>query len=91
MTPSVLLCLLLILLSTLSAEAKQKGASRFEKRCNECKHNHCGSRRNDDNCIYQCVSQFCAEEVFGKNYLIEYGEVNYEKKQELEKCYTKRR
>lgn len=70
-------------------DGKNKSISRFERVYNECKNSECSLRQQDEDCIYKCISNSCYNKVFlPSNYLLEYGEVSYEKKTEFESCFN---
>ena len=66
---------------------KNKGVSKFERFYNECKATECSSRINDENCVFECISKHCYNQIF-ENYLLELGEVNTELKSKFEACFN---
>jgi hypothetical protein len=68
---------------------KNKGQSKFDKHWKDCTgSDECKNRPNDDACVYSCISDICYKEVFGTEYFIEYGEVNFDLKSKFESCYN---
>lgn len=66
---------------------KNKATSKFDRSYIECKNSRCQNRPNDESCILICVSENCYKEIYG-NYLLEYGEINYELKNQFEQCFN---
>lgn len=66
---------------------KNKGLSNFDRKYNDCKSNECVKRQSDENCIFNCVSNICYQEVI-ENYIYEFGEINYDLKSRFERCFN---
>ena len=71
--------------AVINANKSKTQTTRFDRGYSKCKSNECSHRSNDDACIIKCISEFCYQQIYG-NYLLEYGEVNYELKNKFEIC-----
>lgn len=67
-----------------------KVTGKFDKKFQECAQTaKCMNRPNDDNCIYQCASMECYEEIItSKGVFLEYGEVDNTLRKSFEHCWT---
>jgi len=73
-------CLNLIIFSLLAAnlfETKNKSNTKYDRLYNECKNTGCKNRQQDEDCIFRCISTSCYHKIFSE-YILEYGEANYE-------------
>ena len=69
-------------------ENKNKtSGSKYDRAYSKCKSGDCSTRPNDEACIMKCISEECYEQIYGE-YLLEYGEVNYELKNKFENCFN---
>jgi hypothetical protein len=66
---------------------KSKSMSKYDRYYNECKIKDCNYRAGDEDCIFQCISKYCYNQVIG-NYLFELGEVNTDIKNRFEACFN---
>jgi hypothetical protein len=80
--------IILISLVSLSLQNNKNKGSRFDRFYKDCSSSKCAGRSNDDTCVYRCMSEKCFTEIYG-NYLLEYGEVNFELKNSFEQCFNK--
>ena len=80
------LALTLYILKLIRAN-KNKSPSRFERAYSECKNQDCLAKQFDENCIYKCISETCYDQVY-YHYLIEFGEINFDKKNQFERCFN---
>jgi hypothetical protein len=62
--------------------------SKLEKAYKECLEINCLNRIYDESCIYKCISLKCFKLIYEKsNYILEFGEIDLNKKSYFEKCY----
>jgi hypothetical protein len=61
--------------------------SKFERLYRDCNNNQCMYKPNDETCVFICMNRECFNKVYG-NYMLEYGEINYEMKKEFENCFN---
>lgn len=81
--------LIVILITISKAASKSKSPqSRFEIKYKECRKGLCSKREIDESCVLKCISMKCYNIIY-ENYILEFGEANYEKKSEFENCFNK--
>jgi len=71
----------------MSAKSKTS-QSRFELKYRDCRKIQCKNRELDESCILKCISINCYNKIY-VDYILEFGELNYDKKSELEGCFNK--
>jgi hypothetical protein len=82
-----IITILYIFLDFVYSNKNKNSGTKFDRAYNACKKDSCSERSNDDACIFQCISNSCFEQVYSSTeYLLEYGEMNYEMKSKFESC-----
>jgi hypothetical protein len=89
--PIILLMILILNFETFNQKNKnkvKKNNAILEKAYKNCSKNDCSERKHDESCIFSCISLKCYKSTYEKeNYILEFGEVDFDKKSEFEKCY----
>lgn len=79
--------IIIFLISHVSNKSKST-QSRFEIRFKECRKGYCNQRELDESCVLRCISKKCYNRIY-ENYILEFGEANYDKKSEFESCFNR--
>lgn len=71
------------------AKNKAKHTSKFEIASRACqqKGSPCENVKLDDSCVFKCLSELCFNKIYN-NYVLEFGEVNYNLKSQFEACWN---
>lgn len=65
-----------------------KNKNSFDTEYKNCKITQCNGRNYHESCIFKCMSAKCYAEIYN-DYLLEFGQTNYEKKSNFQICYNK--
>jgi hypothetical protein len=78
---------LFAIIKFISANKNKNSGSKYDRAYMKCKNGECSTRSNDEACIMKCISDQCHQNIYG-NYLLEYGEINYDLKNKFESCFN---
>lgn len=81
---------IIVVIDIISTNKHKNSGSKYDRAYAKCKTGDCSYRSNDEACIMRCISQECYQEIYG-DYLLEYGEINYELKNRFESCVNKQK